>query len=56
MLSTFCAKNDDKKTRNQTGSKYIESNKYIDNYKIAILRQAAEKIPHLKKFIIVNQT
>jgi len=56
MPSTFCAKNDDKKTRNQTGSKLSGSNKYIDNYKIAIRGQAAEKIPSLKKFIIVNQT
>jgi hypothetical protein len=53
MPSTFCAKNDD---RNQTGSKLSGSNKYIDNYKIAIRGQVAEKIPPLKKFIIVNQT
>jgi len=56
MPPIFCAKNDDKKTKNPTGSKLSESNKSTDENIIVKPQQAAGEKLRPEKFIIVNPT
>ncbi|HRD82620.1 MAG TPA: hypothetical protein PLI34_14050 [Saprospiraceae bacterium] len=56
MPPIFCAKNDDKKTKNPAGSKLSESNKSTDENIIVKPQQAAGEKLRPEKFIIVNPT